>query len=127
MTTYLVADGHDVPEGSMTALDPQPRSRGIQYTRQTFAADGTPVNEGPFVELVYNVVGSKSQYQSILTDFGLLAADSNAVTVKVRDEEFDFVRKNGLAIKPLPGTGVDWSNYFPRNVVILVRDLEDAA
>lgn len=123
MSTYRVADNFNIALGSLTVLSPQPASLGIQYTRQDFAADGTPINEGPFVELVWNSLGTKAQYQTILTAFGLLSADSNDVTVYVRNDVFDFVRMNGKAIKPKPENGVQWRRPFPRNIVILVRDL----
>lgn len=126
MTTYRVADGFNVALGSLTVLVPQPASAGIQYARQSFAADGTPIKEGPFVELVWNVLGTKTQYQSVLNYFGLFNADSNDVTVYVRDERFDYVRMNGKAIKPLPENGVQWRRPFPRNITILVRDLEES-
>lgn len=125
MSDYRVADGHDVALGSLTVLNPQPRSPGIQYTRQQFGGDGAPVNEGPFVLLIWSVV-SNAAYDQIMTDFGLTSADSNDVTVYVRDENWDYVRKNGKAIKPRIGDERTW-NIFPRDVVILVRGLEDAA
>jgi hypothetical protein len=68
-----------------------------------------------------------AQYQAILTAFGLLSADSNDVTVYVRNDVYDFVRMNGKAIKPKPGAGVQWQRPFPRNITILVRDLEAAS
>ena len=77
--------------------------------------------------LIWDVVENKTQYQSILTTFGLLSADSNDVTVYVRDENFDYVRTNGKAIKPLPGTGVEYKSYFIRDFTILIRDLEDVS
>jgi hypothetical protein len=79
------------------------------------------------VELVWNTLGTKAQYQTILTAFGLLSADSNDVTVYVRNDVYDFVRMNGKAIKPKPGAGVQWQRPFPRNITILVRDLEAAS
>jgi len=127
MTTYRVADGHDVALESLNVLDPQPRSEGIKPTRRTFGGDGIPVDEGEYVELVYSMVGSATEYQSILNSFGVQSAISNQVTVYVRDETFAWTRQNGLAIRPEPGRDVRWSNYFPRDVVILVRDLEDAS
>ncbi len=125
MSDYRVADGSDVALGSLTVLDPQPRSPGIQYARQTFAADGTPVNEGPFVLLIWSTI-SNANYDTIMSNFGLTSADSNDVTVYVRDENWDYVRKNGKAIKPRIGEERDW-DIFPRDMVILVRDLEDAS
>jgi len=127
VTTYRVADGHDIALDSLNVLDPQPRSEGIKPTRRTFGGDGTPYDEGTYVELLYSMVSTATEYQSILSDFGVQSALSNEVTVYVRDETFAWVRKNGLAIRPEPGADVRWNNFFPRNVVILVRDLSAAS
>jgi hypothetical protein len=127
MSDYRIADGFDVANGSMTVLNPQPSSVGLRFTRTTYAADGTPIHEGPYIEAVWNVLGSKTQYQSILTAFGLLSADYNDVTFKGRNEVFDYVRYNGRAIKPVPEEGVEWRRPFPRNITILIRDLETAS
>lgn len=127
MTTYRVADGHDVVLESLNVLSPQPRSEGIKPTRRTFGGDGTPYDEGKYVELLYSMVSSASDYQSILSSFGIQNAGSNEVTVYVRDETFAWTRQNGLAIRPQPGEDVRWNQYFPRDVVILVRDLADAS
>ena len=124
--TYRVADGHDVALVSLNVLDPQPRSEGIKPTRRTFGGDGTPYDEGKYVELLYSVVSSVTEYQAILDAFGVKSAGSNEVTVYVRDETFAWTRKNGLAIRPQPGQDVRWS-FFPRDVVILIRDLADAS
>lgn len=127
MSDYRVADGSNVALGSLTVLSPQPRSTGIQYTRREYAADGTPILEGAYINLIWDVLGSVAQYQALLTTFGLLNTTTNAVTVYIRNENFDYVRKNGVAIKPQIGEGVEWSNYFPRSLTILVRNLEAAA
>ena len=127
MTTYRVADSHDVALVDLNVLDPQPRSEGIKPTRRTFGGDGTPYDEGRYVELLYSVVSSVTEYQTILDAFGVQTAGSNEVTVYVRDETFAWTRKNGLAIRPQPGQDVRWTNFFPRDVVILVRDLADTS
>lgn len=124
MSDYRVADGHNVAYASMTVLVPQPSSVGIQFARQSFSLDGTPINEGLFAEIVWNVLGTKSQFQTILSNFGIFNATSNLVTVNIRDDVFDYVRMNGRAIQPLPENGVQWRRPFIRNFVILVRDLE---
>ena len=127
MSDYRVADGSDVALGSLTVLDPQPASIGIQYTRQGVSANGTVSNQGPYVIMVWSNLDSKTTYQSILSDFGLSSATSNDVTVYVRDENYDYARMNGTAIKPLPGNGIDWRMPFPRNLEILVRNLTAAS
>ena len=125
--TYRVADGHDVALVDLNVLDPQPRSEGIKPTRRTFGGDGTPYDEGKYVELLYSVVSSVTEYQAILDSFGVKTAGSNEVTVYVRDATFAWTSQNGLAIRPQPGQDVRWTNFFPRDVVILVRDLADAS
>ena len=124
MSTYKVADGHDVALGSLSDVDPQPRSTGIQATRRTFAADGTIQDDAKYILLEFTALASASEYQSLLSDFGIQTATSNDVTVYVRDETFAWGRYNGTAIRPSPGTDVKWKDYFPRDIAILVRDLE---
>ena len=125
--TYKVADGHDVALVSLTDIDPQPRSTGIQTTRRTFAGDGTVHDDGRYVILEWTVIENDTEYQSLLSTFGIQSATSNDVTVYVRDETFAWVRMNGTAIRPQPGRDVAWKDYFPRDVQILVRDLESAS
>ena len=121
-TTYQVADGHD-SEGSFADIDPQPKCEGIRVTRRTHNPDGTITDEAPYVEFIFNMIPDVTAYQSILTQFGLLAATTNEVTVKVRDQTFASVNKNGTAVQPEIGRDARWNNYFPRNIVVLVRDL----
>jgi len=127
MSDYRVADGHDVVLGSLSVLDPQPASEGIKPTRRTYGADGTVYDEAKFVELEYSMVESATAYQAILTSFGVNAALTNDVTVYVRDETFASTRQNGTAIRPEIGRDVRWRNYFPRDVMILIRNLADPA
>ena len=130
MSDYRVADGHDVVLGSLTVLDPQPKSEGIRPTRRTFAADGTVYDEGRYVELEWTAVETDTQYRAILTFFGLNGlplTHSNDVTVYVRNELFTYSRMNGTAILPEVGRDVRWRRYFPRDVVILVKTLVDSS
>lgn len=127
MTTYKVADGSDVALGSLSDVSPQPKSTGIQPTRRTYSADGSVYDEAKYVELQFSAIDSVTTYQSVLSQFGIQSALTNAVTVYVRDETFAWVRMNGTAVRPEPGRDVRWDNYFPRNVTILVKDLATAA
>lgn len=125
MSDYRVKDGSDIALESLTVLVPQPKSQGIQYTKQTFGGDGTPCNQGPYVELIWTAI-SNAEYDTIMTAFVLTSADHNDVTVYVRDENWNYIRKNGKAIKPNIGQEREW-DYFPRNMVILVRNLETSS
>lgn len=122
--TYKLADGHDIALESLSDLDPQPRSAGIQATRRTFAADGTVHDDGRYVVLEWTVIENATEYQSLLSTFGIETVTTNDVTVYVRDEAFAWARMNGTAVRPSPGQDVRWKEYFPRDVQILIRDLE---
>lgn len=121
-TIYQVADGHD-NEGGLADINPQPKCEGIQVTRRTRNPDKTLTDEAPYVEFIFNMVPDVAAYQSILTQFGVISATTNDVTIKVRDQTFAAANKNGTAEQPQIGPDVRWNNYFPRNVKLLVRDL----
>lgn len=130
MTTYQVATGHDVVLGSLSDISPQPDpGPAIQATQRQFSADGQVNDQGEYVEFSFSALDDTSAYTTLLTQFGLNSATSADVTVYVRDSLFAWVRKNGRAVRPLPGDTVDWGDRQsrPLNVRILVRDLEDAA
>ena len=127
MSTYRVADGHDVILGSLAVLVPQPRSKGIETTRRTFAPDGSVYDEGRFVQLEWTMLPDQATLATIWTAFGVYQSpiniNSNLVTVYVRDEMFLWVRMNGTAIRPNPGKDMAWKDYFPRQITIMVKDL----
>lgn len=124
--TYKVADGHDVALANLNDVTPQPKTHGIQSTRRTHAADGTVYDEGQFVELEFGMIESVSDYQTMLSQFGVQTATTNEVTIYVRDETFAWVRKNGSAVRPRPGKDIKW-DFFPSKITLLIRDLEDAS
>lgn len=122
MSTYRVKSGHDVALGSLTVLDPQPRSAGVQYARRSVMPDGSVVAEGPYVELVWDVLESETAYQALMLSLGVSTSMSIAVTVYARSDQFAWVRYNGHLIRPV----ANWNNYFARNTVVLIRNLEVA-
>lgn len=124
--TYMVADGHDIAEESLEVITPQPRSEGIKATRRVFLPDGTVRDDGLYVELLWSVMDDATDYQALLDQFGVNTARSNEVTVMVRDDTFAWVRMNGTAVRPQPGGEVRWSDFFPRSITILIKDLTAA-
>jgi hypothetical protein len=84
-------------------------------------------DQGDYVEFEFSTLESVASYQAILTQFGLNTAVTNEVTVRARSATFADVRLNGLAIRPVIDDGLDWSEYFPRNVVILIKGVEAAS
>lgn len=126
MTDYRVKDGHDVILGSLNVIAPQPMSEGIQPSRRTYAVSGAIAEEAHFVELLWTMVESPTQYIAILTYFGvngLPPGFTNDVTVYIRNDLFTYTRYNGTAVRPEIGRDVKWQDYFPRDVVILVKNL----
>ncbi|HMN10894.1 MAG TPA: hypothetical protein PKD55_01065 [Bellilinea sp.] len=124
---YKVADGHDIIEANLNTINPQPRSTGIRATRRVFLADGSVQDDGRYIELHWGIIDNPSAYQSLLSQFGVQNATTNDVTVYVPDETFAWVRYNGTAVRPAQGSDVRRQDFFIRDVVVLVRDLEAAS
>jgi len=119
MSNYRVALGHNVALASLALMAPQPASPGVQFTRRVFFGDGSALDQGLYVEWIYNVVEDAAQLSSILTPLGLMTASSAAVTINTRNQLFVYKRYNGMAIRP----EANWENYFDRNVTIIIRNL----
>ena len=125
-SNYRVADGHDVLVGSTNLIVPQPTANGIEPTRRTFAASDAVYDEGHFIELEWSVVADVTEYIAIVTAFGLFGQPppmTNEVTVYVRNDYFVSTLYNGTAVLPEMGRDIKWRNYFPRDLVILVKNL----
>ena len=123
MSYYSVGTGHDVALVDLDLLDPQPTSTGVQATRRVYAASGAIVEEGYYIELVWNVIPSPAVWNSILNQFGVGGEFTAEVTVRVPNKGFAFTRYNGTAVRPDIGKEVVREGYFIRNVKLLVRDL----
>lgn len=124
---YLVGEGHDEPLIDLVAIDPQPRCEGLKASRESFAASGVVVREGPYAELIFDVIESQSQYETMLAQFGLDALVSANVTVTLPNALYTSTRFNGRAVRPLASETVRHESYFIRNVRIVIRDLELAS
>lgn len=101
-------------------------SEGVKPSRRSFAADGSIVEEGLYLELEWGVLESAADYLTLLTAFGLHDALTNEITIYARDARFVNVRYNGIAVRPELGRDARW-DMFPRGVTILVKNLEAAS
>jgi len=119
MSSYRAKENHSVALVSLTTLDPQPRSEGVKATQRNYMGDGSIYEQGLYVELVWDILEDATAYTTILAIFGLDSATSADVTIYARDDQYAWTRYNGKAIRPEPS----WNQFFPRNVVILVRNL----
>lgn len=126
MSVYRVKTGLNQALVDLVAIDPQPRSPGIQTVQRNYAISGLVYEQASFVALEFDFLESPTEYQAVLTQFGLDAALTAEVTVYVRDFDFSWVRKNGLAVRPEVGKDVQWQNFFPRSIEIIVKHLTTA-
>lgn len=120
MTTYRVYPVQGTALASLVVLDPQPRSPGVQATSVTYGPNGTVTQQGLYVPLIWDVLKDATQVDAILADFGLHTATSRGVTIYARDQRYVWKRYSGVAILP----NANWDRYRPRNIEIIVRNLE---
>lgn len=123
ISTYRVATGTNIALVSLAVIVPQPRSTGVRYTQRSYSASGGAYDTAPYVELEWTLLGNVAAYTALLTQFGVQSALTAAVTVYVKSSVFGWVRYNGIAVQPVAGVDVKWELGFPRNIVVLVRDL----
>jgi hypothetical protein len=123
MTSYRVAENHNVVLGSLTVIDPPPDpGEGIKYLSIIRAAGGTLIKQGPYFEFEWTQL-ENADYVIITGLFGVDTADTANVTIYIRDETYQtWTRYNGIAQRPFPGDSVEW-DVRPNNVVIRVTDL----
>lgn len=119
MSTYKVATGSSVALVSLALIVPQPASPGVKASRRTYSADGAIHDEGLHIVLEWGVIGTPTILTALLTQFGLNAATSAAVTVYVPNQIHAYTRYNGTAMRP----EVSRESYFLRGIQIVVRDL----
>lgn len=125
---YSVALGHNVPIGFLVPLSPQPSSPGIKVIRRDYAQDdGDPVAEDikEYVEFEYSGLQNAQQYRDVLASYDLLANKTSKITIWCRDNNYEWTRRNGIAIRPLLNRDARWDRFFPRSITIRVIELEE--
>lgn len=127
MTTYKAKTGHDVALLLLVDITPQPQTIGLQYTQRDYAADGTVHQQGPFVELNFSMIDDATEYQALLTQFGLTSATTASVTVYIQNENYTWARYNGTIVKPMIGNQGARDRFFLRNFTFVVKNLEASA
>lgn len=120
MSQYRVIVGHGLVYADTELIVPQPSSVGVQVTERSFGADGTVHDRGAFIELQWTLLQGASAYLTLMTQFGLHTTKRAAVTAWLRDDLFVWRLYEGWAIRPQQR----WTGYFPRDVRIIIRDLE---
>jgi len=127
MSTYKIALGHDVALESLTDIDPQPHTPGLEYARRSYAVDGTVEDEYPHVNLEFRLPLTVTQLQALYAQCGVDSAKTAEVTVYVQVDEFSWERRNGVAVQPLMGADGARDGFFVQGLVILVKRLQTPA
>lgn len=124
MAQYLLENGHGVALVDLDAIVPQPAGGGVMVVQRNFSASGAVHEIGKFAVLKWNVLESAAEYAALLAQFGLDGTNlTSSVTVYIRNEFFAFARYNATAVRPQMGTDIDWTDYFPRNIRIVLKNL----
>lgn len=122
-SNYRAAPGHGIALLSLVLIDPQPASAGFKVTERSYGLSGAVYQQAPYIELVWSMIETPTQYASILSQFGLTSVLYANVTVYIPNAAYTYARYNGIAVKPEIGKDGARSNYFLRDFVILIKDL----
>jgi hypothetical protein len=120
---YKVGIGHNVPLDDL--VDVKAASTGIQAANREYPVNGGVYDDAEYVILNIANLEDAAMYQAELAKFGLDDAKFANVTVYVRDDQWAWVRKNGIAKRPEQGRDARWRNLYPGDIAILITDLED--
>ena len=120
MSDYRAATGSNIVLASLTKIPLQPYSPGVKATRRVPMGDGSILDQGLYVDWIYNVIEDATQLLTVLTPLGLHTAKFAKVTIYTRDDLYAYHLYNGTARRPI----ASWDNYFAREVVIRITNLE---
>lgn len=120
---YRVATGHGVALLSLAAVAPQPASSGFKHTERSYGLSGAVYEQAPYIELVWTMLETPTQYTTLLGQFGLTSVLYADVTVYIPNADYAYTRYNAVAVKPQIGADGQRENYFLRNFVIVLKNL----
>jgi len=121
---YQIADTHDNAAG-LADVDPQPMSSGIQYPERRLALSGAAYEDGGAFTLWRFSILTPTQYDSLLTQFGLSSDAYNDVTVNtITNDRTTFANYNGTIVRPMMGEDAKFEMGFYHDVVFRVIRLE---
>lgn len=124
--SYKVGIGYDVAEIDLVEFPAhlQPHSEGIRVARRDHAVAGNVLGEGVYIDLDWDTVEDATQLAAIYAFFGLDGSISTSnVTVLIPGNMFTDLRYNGIAVRPLIGQDLRRTNYYLRDLTILIKML----
>ena len=119
---YQIVDGHD-NEGTLADVTLQPASPIVEAGRVRVAGDTLSYADGfETAYWAYEDLLPNSDYETLLTEFGVSAAESNEVTVRTYSRGTrTFANYNAVIRKPLKAK---YKEGFWRNVVFELTLIE---
>lgn len=123
MPLYAVASGWNVALGSLVALDPQPQGDLVAPVVRNESASGQIHEIGGSVTLHYSTLEDEAMCLAVLTQYGLHNALTNQVTIYCRNGRMQWTRYNGVARLPKPNSEMKWSQYFARDIDVIINRL----
>lgn len=126
MSVQILLDiGHNVTP--VTPFDIEPETPGLIPTRRQNAISGRVIDEAEYYPLTWPLFETQEDYQTTLTQCGLLVAKTALVSVQIEDENYDPILRNAVAVKPQVGTDGGRSDGFLKGFTVLLTRLQAQA
>lgn len=121
MPLYLMENGYNQAQIDLDVIVPQPRTDStVQAVQRSHSVSGVVHEQGLWIPLSWNSLGTVAIYQTLLAQLGLTSALQAEGTWYLPDHEYVWRRYNGLAIRPAQGEDIRRTDYFIRDVTIRV-------
>lgn len=122
--TYQKAAGYN-NAGGLTDISIQPASPGLTAGRRQVAGNRQEIEDGRYTsELVYGYL-TKSQYNSLLTEFGLTTNASAEITIRMpRNSDREFANYNAVIVRPDIGKDAEFRLGKYLNVRFRLRGIQ---
>lgn len=121
---YRIGIGHDLDLADMQKLVPQPHVSGIKITRRSHGHANKIKDDFLYTDLLFNILGGINGFRAVLDQLGLLDDIEVDITITLKNNSLEWGKYNAIAVRPQQGEDVEWSNFFPRNIVILIKEIE---
>lgn len=107
---------------ALTALSPQPHFEGMRYPKRTYAADGTPYDDGDAFGVLRFPPMTEGQLGTVYAAFGIGGGTvSGEATVSLPGEDRNTMTSYNTVAEQVPPR---WDNPLYYDVQIIVRQLE---
>jgi hypothetical protein len=127
MADYRVAWGHDAAFVDMDKIVPEPKATFVQPVVVTQGISGANHWQGWFLPLTWEMIEDQEQYVDLLVQFNLATNTEAEVTVYAQNYQGYWFKFNGTAHLPIPEEDLRRRDFFIKDVVINITDMEPIA